>query len=32
MKALGTFEPGQTVPVRLIREGDMMMEKEVTFQ
>ena len=32
MKALGTFEPGQTVPVQIIREGDMVMEKEVTFQ
>lgn len=32
MKALGAFEPGQTTKVRIIREGDMVMEKEVTFQ
>jgi len=32
MKALGTFQPGQTVPIQIIREGDMVMEKDVTFQ
>lgn len=32
MKALGSFEPGQTVNVVVLREGDMMMVKEVTFQ
>ena len=32
MKALSVFNPGETVRVRIIREGDMMMEKEVTFQ
>ena len=32
MKALGAFEPGQKTKVVIVREGDMMMEKEVTFQ
>ena len=32
MKALGVFEPGETTKVIIVREGDMMMEKEVTFQ
>jgi len=32
MKALGSFEPGQTTTVTIVREGDMMMEKQVTFQ
>lgn len=32
MKALSAFEPGQTVIVTVLREGDMMMQKEVTFQ
>ncbi len=30
MKALGAFEPGQTVPVTILREGKKMV-KEVTF-
>ncbi len=32
MKALSAFEPGETITITIIREGDMMMEKEVTFQ
>ncbi len=32
MKALSAFEPGETTKVTIVREGDMMMEKEVTFQ
>jgi hypothetical protein len=32
MKALGAFEPGQSTQVTIVREGDMMMHKEVTFQ
>ena len=32
MKALSVFNPGETVKVTVIREEDMMMEKEVTFQ
>lgn len=31
MKALGTFEPGQTIKVVVVREGKTL-EKEVTFQ
>ncbi len=31
MKALGAFNPGETVPVTVVREGDMMIMKEVTF-
>jgi len=32
MKALSAFEPGETTTVVVLREGDMMMQKEVTFQ
>ncbi len=32
MKALGAFEPGESTKVTIVREGDMMMHKEVTFQ
>ena len=31
MRALGAFSPGQTVKVTVIREKDMMIEKDVTF-
>jgi len=32
MKALSAFEPGEKTKVTVIREGDMMMEKEVLWQ
>ena len=31
MRALGAFNPGETVKVTVIREKDMVMEKDVTF-
>lgn len=31
MKALSVFEPGQTITITIMREGDMMMEKPLTF-
>ncbi len=32
MKALSAFEPGETTTITVLREGDMMIRKEVTFQ
>jgi len=31
MKALSVFEPGETITITIIREGDMVMEKSMTF-
>ncbi len=31
MKALGAFNPGQTIKITILREGDMMIEKDLTF-
>lgn len=31
MKALGAFEPGQTIKISILREGDMLIEKDLTF-
>ncbi|MDB4439124.1 PDZ domain-containing protein, partial [bacterium] len=31
MKALSVFEPGETITITVVRDGDMVMEKQLTF-
>lgn len=31
MKALGSFNPGQTIKITVLRENDMLIEKDLTF-